>query len=791
MPGKKRRQNRIFQNKLLLMILLGLLFLLFIWILFVPHSKLSISDTWDRPALTEAADVEWNGTVYSRQVSWLLSDNLPKGSYTLTVAVTHASDYDHLRVYGEQAIRSVYSNSVSCALSQYGAEYEIPFENDIDGNRIYLSYYEGQPAAEVLAYNEEVKIRETNMRPGISYLRGDFAITDFRLESTALMAWQYMISCLLVLLLIGLLIYFRKRINWSREGLLLGIALFAGIPLFRGYISYGHDTLFHVSRIEGIKAGLLAGQFPVRVSAEQFGGAGYISSVLYPELLLYFPACLRLLGVPITVAYDVFWFGIHLLTAHIAYTSFFAMAKSKTSAYAGAVLFTLFPYRLSSIYLRGAMGEALAMTFFPLVLWGVCESFYGDWRKWPVAAIGYSGILQSHILTTVSIVSLSVAWGCCSIRWLWKEKVRLRCVFYMILSVFFLNAWFLIPFLMLYGLPLWVKHMKGDFLSHALYPSQLFTVFIKGNGSSMPLSDGPSADMSFSFGLGIMIGLAMILLAFLGRYFRDKKYRNICLACLAGSVLICFTTTIYFPWQAIGEKFPFFSSFTANFPWRRLGAGGFLLIAAIVIAFGQFSGFLKKMFFMLLTVGVLVSSGSFLGSYMEQNGPMITDSESYGKGTEDVLYLYYGTVRAVMVGRGNHISLSTEKLHLDSYSKSYTNLSVHYRNESETTEWIEVPLNYYPGYVAIDSSGLSLPLEMGTNWILRITVPQVAEGTIDIFYRGRRIYDGACVVSALYAVWFLWMWKRNQERRAGRIGVRGEADNEMVCFKECADKRGN
>ena len=56
----------------------------------------------------------------------------------------------------------------------------------------------------------------------------------------------------------------------------------------------GADWSFHLSRIEGIAQGLREGQFPVRVYSIAKNGYGYAPSLFYGELLLYFPAVLRL-----------------------------------------------------------------------------------------------------------------------------------------------------------------------------------------------------------------------------------------------------------------------------------------------------------------------------------------------------------------------------------------------------------------------------------------------------------------------------------------------------------------
>ena len=57
---------------------------------------------------------------------------------------------------------------------------------------------------------------------------------------------------------------------------LVGIGVFACLPLGLGYLTYGHDLSIHLSRIEGLKAGLLAGQFPVRMGGFSFNGYGAI-----------------------------------------------------------------------------------------------------------------------------------------------------------------------------------------------------------------------------------------------------------------------------------------------------------------------------------------------------------------------------------------------------------------------------------------------------------------------------------------------------------------------------------
>ena len=80
----------------------------------------------------------------------------------------------------------------------------------------------------------------------------------------------------------------REKIYWLL--LLLVCTLIISQPCFGMQFASGDDTIFHMNRIEGIKEGLLAGQFPVRIHGYQLNGYGFASGIFYPDIFLYFPA---------------------------------------------------------------------------------------------------------------------------------------------------------------------------------------------------------------------------------------------------------------------------------------------------------------------------------------------------------------------------------------------------------------------------------------------------------------------------------------------------------------------
>ena len=260
---------------------------------------------------------------------------------------------------------------------------------------------------------------------------------------------------------------------------LLGVTVLASYPLFVPTVGFGHDLNFHLYRIEGIKDGLQAGQFPVRLHPTHNHGYGYISASVYPELFLYFPAFLRLMGASPVMAYNTFLTIINAMTAWIMYICAKGITRSRYAGVLASVLYTLSTWRIINLYYRAALGEALAMVFFPVLLYGLYLLLEGDHRKWWVLALGCSGIFQSHIISTVFAALTILAAVAVYHR---EFRQRQRFLGFVRASVFIvlLNLWYLAAFLTYYlGEDLAIRHTpeNTEFFQNAIFPAELFNIF--------------------------------------------------------------------------------------------------------------------------------------------------------------------------------------------------------------------------------------------------------------------------------------------------------------------------
>lgn len=75
--------------------------------------------------------------------------------------------------------------------------------------------------------------------------------------------------------------------------------------------------------------------------------------------------------------------------------------QDRWAATCASVLYTLSAYRVMDVYTRVAVGEAMAMAFFPLFIVGLYEALFGDAKCWRMLALSACGIFLSHMLSTM------------------------------------------------------------------------------------------------------------------------------------------------------------------------------------------------------------------------------------------------------------------------------------------------------------------------------------------------------------------------------------------------------
>ena len=489
--------------------------------------------------------------------------------------------------------------------------------------------------------------------------------------------------------------------------ILIGIGLLASIPLFSDFLYTGDDIRFHLARLEGIYQALRGGQFPVRINAVQNSGYGDLSASMYPSFFLMPFAVLRFLKVSLMLCYKIMIVSINIGTALTAYYSVRKLCGSHKMGMWACILYTFSSYRLNNLYIRCALGEVLAMVFFPLLLWGVCEILWRDEKKWYVLALGMTCVIQSHVLSTeICVLFMAVEliiWLFCGSR---KGAVkRILGGMKAVLITILLNAGFLIPFVYFSMQDLQSFHMANYIAELPAYFTQMFAVFMPVEGTSVPVGSTQN-EMALSVGFVLLFGAVLFCVNQIRDKESDSGAGKIGRRCFGYGVAGLILSSWLFPWSRL-LKMEWFSTLSSplQFSWRFLGTASVFLCVVTAIAVETVSE-KNRNYIKILLIGLIICSTGYCFDMICQQKAALSDKmEVEGINHSDSMYMYYISEDF----EPWHMQLSREEARitcLDSaevsfsdYEKRGMKISVTTQNPENAEDILVFPLCYYPGYV--------------------------------------------------------------------------------------------
>lgn len=564
------------------------------------------------------------------------------------------------------------------------------------------------------------------------------------------------------------------------------ITVFASLPLMTDYIISSGDVGYHLMRIEGLKDGIVSGQFPVRIAPKWLQDYGYADAVFYGQTLLLPAALFRMIGFTVTTSYRLFIFCVNLVTAWLAYYCFRKIFGHPYIGLLCSMLYTLSVYRLYKLYMRGSLGEALGMMFLPLIAYGFWRIFTEDHKAkayrgcFLPLTIGFAGIIQTHMLTCELVGGFTVL--LCIL--LWKKVFRRETFLALaktVLCSVLLAAWFIIPFL---------DYMTtGDFMIHhayertiqerGLYLAHLFSVFPFSGSSVLPAEDGMVNAMPVGIGFALLVCLLLwCYLLMLGRKTLpnrsglEKKYLTLGNIGLGFAVLSMCMSLSAFPWNSIQFLHRITATLVSSlqFPERLLMIAGVsaVLVAGVLaaLAFRQaHKGW--KIGFCGVMAGLTVLTSLLLLDDFVHNASFVKIYNAEGMGSGYIAgqeYLPYGTDASQLLWR---LPVAGGNVEVESCEQGPLTMEVSCRNLSGEDGSLNLPLLYYKGYRAIDrKTGEKLTVYAGGNNTVHVNVPAGYEGRIYVTFVSPWYWRLAEAVSLLSGMG-LAVWYRLERKRSG------------------------
>lgn len=537
------------------------------------------------------------------------------------------------------------------------------------------------------------------------------------------------------------------------------IALLAGLPIYAGYLTGGHDLTFHLFRIEGIKEALLSGQFPVRIHPTPYNGYSTPTAMYYPELFLFVPALLRMAGVSVHTTFQILLMGIHLGTAVISYTSFKFISKNSKIAALVCAFYTLNFYRMEIVHYRYAIGEALGMMLIPLFLLAFMNlvrctenTFKAHRKNIILLVLACTLIIQSHLLTCYLLVPMGIVLLCVYAKELIKNKTWIDIPVALALTLL-LNAWFFLPLYEMTGLNYYMKSEKNyDIGENALLISQIF--FTSGNmdGVTKEILNGVSGEMPLTIGLSasvVFVGLLLLAPIVFRKRDESPKEAKLYLVSMFLTIVSLWLCTNLFPWYLAREGGEFFTKLLGvmQFPWRFLTMVVFFESLALI---GGLKFIEKEDYYKISCFLVALLSLITLFIVSEK---LVTGDSPRRIYNEAVRYRKYITKDYLNINTDIYKIPPEEELlentYIVSYRKEGSNVWMEVNNTSDFEQPINVSLFLFPGYVATDDSNETLLLQEGTDGLIAVMVPPHYHGNIKISVKEKPLWIVGDVISVV------------------------------------------
>ena len=476
--------------------------------------------------------------------------------------------------------------------------------------------------------------------------------------------------------------------------LVMAISIFACQPYLNNMMIYTHDFGYHLNRIMQINDNLKNGIFPSLIHSGLLNGLGYANPLFYPEVFLYIPAILMIIfNFHVLNAYKLFLILITFATFCTTYYSAKGIFKKKEGAFLTAILYTFSLYRLTDIYVRGALGEIISFVFLPLLLYGLYEIIFGDNKKWWIISIALWGLSNSHVLTFVIVLPIIILICLLNIDLIIKDKKKIINLLIAALVSVLLCIGFFGPML----------EQKANDKFYIDGQSIESSEEVKDRSTSLSMALGSNIKAGYavnsllrsdgmSEGIGAIL-LILVMLIFVRKNIKYKENRFEIQLFVIGAVLY-FATTTLFPW----EKFQFLN--VLQFPFRLN------FIPTLFFAFvgaSNFSSLFKeeneKEFCIFFSIILLIIYGYVLSNVVLNFNP-------------DIYQRFENLIEGVdhETGSSEYLPINTDLEDMDlynihdkenvyEYTQTGSTIIFEYDDVDNDFE-INIPLTYYKGYKA-------------------------------------------------------------------------------------------
>ena len=509
---------------------------------------------------------------------------------------------------------------------------------------------------------------------------------------------------------------FGKILTPERERLLIFFLLFTAlicIPFYRPEYVKADDSTYHMARIEGLKETLEKGIFPARLYLFYLNGYGYPGGIFYPDLMLYFPALLRILGFGFILTYKIYIYVLNFLDILAIFLCVSRITGKHLPGVLASILFGLNAYRLIDVFYRGAVGELQAFIFFPLIILGLYYIFSEKTKKWWLLVVGCTGLVLSHLISCILCAILMTIFCLMNLSKILRSKEIFLALVKTALVSLGICAYFI--------LPLSEQLLTNEVILSHTYNGGIPVYALLANQVIWEPPVKPYIGFPLLFGV-----LIFLFPKKLSPVQKKTVFYTIFL-----SVFCFFCATDLFPWN----RFPTLN-LNIQFPWRFfIPAVPLLIVAECVMADNVFTYKEQKIYITIVSVFCILSVipiyQSAFTRWMDSRGYKLENNRVGSN-----MYLPLGFDLEFVDKNRNTVLSSDPEFVTVSHKRGNLSFTFEFDVKDDTVDF-EIPLLYYTGYQAelsFEAGKQALNTSRSENGLVKVKIDHVHRGQINAHY---------------------------------------------------------
>jgi uncharacterized membrane protein len=504
--------------------------------------------------------------------------------------------------------------------------------------------------------------------------------------------------------------------------IVFAFGVLSGFNLLHQGLPPTHDGEYHVVRFYEFDQVLRSGVLYPRWAPDLNYGYGIpLFNYVYP-LPNYASSILHFFGLSFIDSFKAGLF-IAVLLASIFFYLWAKIFFGEKGGLTGAFFYLFSPYLFVDIFVRGSVGEAWAIAFFPAFLWAITKLILrGDKKFFVLSIVFLSLVIFSHNILAIMFFPFAIFYSIFIIYVLGNKNIKkiLPVALVFVLSLG-LSSIFWLPAI------LETKYVVGlQVYDYTRNFPEIYQLIFPSWGSGF-FGGGLTNEMSTQIGVANLTGVVLSIFALfkLKKKNQNKKIIAFFLAFFFLVVFLMLKQSI-----PIWENVPFMNYF--QFPWRLLSLT--MLICAFLTA--GVSSLIKSkifVFVLMLLAFVLTINYNRPAYYIDRNDDYYISRPNFMDGTNSIGNSF-NTIwfKAEKERSKQKISLNNDRK-AEAISLAPTSYS--FNLTSSQSSALIINTAYFPGWQAkID--GKSTPVGISDKGLIQINVPDGRKHLIKLAYAG-------------------------------------------------------